>query len=268
MIRDHINIHGRNRPLVLEIYSDDAGVSAVRHELDAAGVPGRHALEQWALVLATAVELVAEQTYGGLEEGGSAQLTVEMMIRVTDRLLERSSRMEEEYRSLHPEHYDQLDGGPEENEGGGAIARRKPVRPNEWADYEAGLRRAVVHMLEGVPTRSLSGLVDSLASSQEEDKPYARLAILDLREATAYLYRSRTEELDSSVARALRIALEGIPRGQSDAALARLDAAEKVAQGIDQADIRRIRMALQQMNAEQDLLRELQGFSDGANEGM
>jgi len=64
---------------VLEVYKNKDGISVSMADPAAAGVDGKHALDDWTYVLSTAVAAVAETVYEG-----SHQLTQEMLQRVKE----------------------------------------------------------------------------------------------------------------------------------------------------------------------------------------
>ncbi len=95
-----LTIDEKDRPAVLTVYADSDSVSVDLGDPDAAGVPGRHALEQWTLILSATLSHVAETVYGGID--GSYQLTQELLLRVRhgiDLAIEQSDR---DYHEKHP----------------------------------------------------------------------------------------------------------------------------------------------------------------------
>lgn len=94
---------------VLEVWANWESVSVVLGDPDAAGVPGRHALEDWVIVLTETVNAVAHKVYPG-----SQQLMQEMLARVRcgiARAIEENDRQwEEDEKGREVPTEDSLDG--------------------------------------------------------------------------------------------------------------------------------------------------------------
>ncbi len=78
MTETTVNTEGMS--LVLAVYANSEEFSVRLGDPDAAGVPGKHSLDQWSLLLCETAREVANQVYGGLD--GSHQLTQEILLRL------------------------------------------------------------------------------------------------------------------------------------------------------------------------------------------